>query len=513
MIIHGSRASIIAPTSGGVTPTGRPTAVLRDWIGHEEDSDEWYVNRDLLKSGTANGITLTVDLPGPYDITNQCHIESGSDYMVSFIRDVGWSSDPYIEIAAWVKLDDLPTVVSEQTLGFVWIYNVDNDYYIGLDFVIQSNGDVYLEAFHGQNGFTRYAVRSSGTVDNSNWVYVGAYFDHNTLGNNVYLYHGANPVESGRPGGDIAASTYDEMQVSPQPIGVDEVGIRFTNLIFGRTISTSTNRSQIRGFTTQAQYDAYLQGTYKVQRLFKCREWELGVSLGDRFIHDTSGQLHPGLCDTGTLTRGGYSPGPLDYSTSHVYTNSAVSSHDVSDVTVTTYNQTILFFFRQSVSFNTNNDWFIRLEDSAGGYVELERRNDGPSAPDFWRLRFRLHPSDGSGDQVVDMDITPLFDGFWHRVAWTMGPLIGNWKVLVDGVTHMGALPVSVPTQLGQPTFLRYGNIELNMCGLSFVNSLDTDSYTIFNNVTTQQGYRDYCKARNYVLHSRMQNTITGAIP
>lgn len=251
-----------------------------------------------------------------------------------------------------------------------------------------------------------------------------------------------------------------------------------------------TWRETIRLFTLQAQFDEFQIIHAKAVRLWRCSEWDLGGTLGDRFIHDISQFLNPGTAATGELARN-IASGPLDTSSSYLYTESCAATTDnalksLEYVKIRTWDLTWFCFFREPVSVSNDDDWFIRFENDAGEFIQLERNGTTLTR----RVQF------ATGGPIVDTSMaTPLFDGSWHRLVMTAHETVAaNWDVAVDGTRYF---PDVTPEALSAPmNRVRWGNIDINIAVMGWANYFDPDIYTTFTSQVTELAVRQYIEAR-----------------
>lgn len=277
-----------------------------------------------------------------------------------------------------------------------------------------------------------------------------------------------------------------------------------------------TWRQTIRDFTLQEEFDEFQVTHVKAVRLWRCSEWNLGGTLGDRYIHDISGFLNPGTAATGELARNIVDDHPLDTDNSYLYTEGCAATTDNTSkslqyVKIRTWDLTWFCFFREPASVVNDGDWFIRFENDAGEFIQLER--DGTTLT----RRVQL----ATGGPIVHTSVsTPLFDGDWHRLVMTAHETVaGNWDVAVDGTRYF---PDVTPEALSAPmTRIRWGNIDVNLAVMGWANYFDADIYTTFTSLSTELAVRQYIEARTdtppgddlsdyYGGYYPMQNQIVG---
>lgn len=250
-------------------------------------------------------------------------------------------------------------------------------------------------------------------------------------------------------------------------------------------------RANVRGFSTQAEFDQYQIEVIKAVRVYRTSEYDLGGSLGDRFIHDISGFLNAGSAPAGALNRN-TANGPLDTDNSYLYTENCVAT----TINVTKslwyapfdeWDLTWFCFFKQPVSVVQDGDWFIRFENDVGENIRLERVGTILSR----------HIDFASGPPVVESTgATPLFDGFWHRLVMTAhNSVAANWDVAVDGTRYFSDV---TPVALSAPiTKVRWGNIDVDLAVMGWAQYFDAEIYTTFTSQATEAAVRTYMETRS----------------
>lgn len=327
-----------------------------------------------------------------------------------------------------------------------------------------------------------------------------------------------NTAGSGR----TPAGTGDSTYVAPTGVGGDTGGLTDDGLDgddgfvrIEHDPGGESWREAIRQFGLQQEFDEFQVTHVKAVRLWRCSEWDLGGTLGDRYIHDISGFLNSGTAATGELARN-IASGPLDTSSSYLYTEGCSATTDnalksLQYVKIRTWDLTWFCFFRQPASVVNDGDWFVRFENDVGEFIQLER--DGTTLT----RRVQL----ATGGPIIDTSVsTPLFDGSWHRLVLTAHETVpGNWDVAVDGTRYF---PDVTPVALSEPiTRVRWGNIDVNLAVMGWANYFDPDIYTTFTAQATELSVRQYIEARTdtppgddlsdyYGGYYPMQNQIVG---
>lgn len=518
-IIGDSFAEHLLDKSTPPPEPGEPFEVLRDWVGHAGETQDWVQGLDFEWQGV--GRDAKADLPGPYDINNQIHIKTATDFMLAPTNEIGSSSSERIEIAAWQLLNEIPTPLSQEIITLFQVLNTSNDNFLKINLVLETNGDIKLQGAHGKEGVSNFTLTNPNVMDKVNWTFWAVQFDHATTGGNtIRIDSGNDTVVEGRPDGNIASNTYDEIRFAEGP-GLalpvaNTLQIKISNIIgFRRTTDPPlTWRATVRTFTTQAQFDDFMWDTDNLTNTFwRCSEFDLGGGLGDRFIHGITGRYGIAKAPAGTLDRAVLS-GPLDAGNSYDFSASCIATNSIFFTgDFQNWNMGLFVFFRQPVSVVNSDDWFFKIENGAGEFVQLERTTAAP-----WSLTWRASFASGP-DMVQVTAASPLFNGSWHALTMTTGTTTDRWRVYIDAIQYFGG-PASVPALSADMNKIQYGNIDVNLALMGVADYYDTDLDVGFFTETTEAGVIQYAQdatddpggLRFYSLMSRMQSQIVGDV-
>lgn len=338
-------------------------------------------------------------------------------------------------------------------------------------------------------------------------------------GGSGFMHASATSTTNSQGSAKTPAGTGDPLYVVPVGEGGDGGGLQGNgqNGADGRHILSygigpaSSWRETVRGFTTQNDFDDFVIDTVKPVRFWRTSEYDLGSGRGDRFIHDISGFLNPGFAPNGTLTRN-VASGPLDTSNSYEYEAGCVSQVQIFYADIDTWALTCFFFFKQPTSPSSDNNWFVRFENDANEYIQLERNGND--------VTFRAQFSDLSQHVFTDVG-SSMLDGSWHRIVMAANTTNSGWIFGIDGVNVMGQ-PSAVLTLSAPFKRILWGTIDVNLAVMGWANYLDPDILTTFTTVTTELGVRQYIEARTdtppsgteyYGGYYSMQDQEIGSVP
>ena len=236
-----------------------------------------------------------------------------------------------------------------------------------------------------------------------------------------------------------------------------------------------------------------------------------GVGSGTGSFTVSPGFYNSGLALSPDVERN-VGSGPVDVSNSYRFTNGATAVVPIHYVEIQNWNHSTFFFFREPATVVTDGDWFIRLENDAGDveYAQLERSGT--------TLTLRVHFTSGP-DHVESTAASPLFDGSWHRVAWTTGSPQSRFRLDIDGVNYFTG-PAGAPVALTTPmTTYSFGNIDVELALLGFADYYEGDLYVGFPGLATEAAIRNFVQTntdtppsglRYWGGYYQMQTTETG---
>lgn len=214
-ILFDSRDALIR---SGPVSTLKDLGVLRDWRGHTAEAILIDAPADLVWSGSDHD--ATIQNPGPYaDIDNGVTYASGSDSLEAANADiVANATDDTLHFASWVKLDELPAVLTETEIPFARATNTSSGAYVELVFVVQPAGTVTLRG-RIFTGVTTTTYTHPDNLDIVNWTFIDIHFHWYVGGSSprIWIDPGNDNIQGGGAVVDIPAGTFDLVEVLRGP--------------------------------------------------------------------------------------------------------------------------------------------------------------------------------------------------------------------------------------------------------------------------------------------------------
>lgn len=340
-------------------------------------------------------------------------------------------------------------------------------------------------------------------------------------GGSGFIIAGATSTTTTQGSGATPAGTGDPLYVAPVGTGGGggNGGVSRTNgetgadgrTILSYTATTASWRAVVRGFSAQVDFDTYMIEVLQPVRYWRTSEFDLGAARGDRFIHDNSRFLNPGYAPNGTLGRQ-VSDGPLDTSNSYLYDAGCVAQNTIFYASMSDWSLSYFTYFKQPASINSDGSWFIRFENDANEFIQIERDGDD--------VTFRAQFSDLSQHVFTDTN-SSLVNGSWHLLTMAANNTNSGWVFGIDGVNVMGQ-PSAVLTLSAPFKRVRWGNISVNLALSAWANYLDSDLLTALTGLTTEAAIRLYIASHTdnepggvdvYAGYYPQQDIHTGEVP
>lgn len=504
-IIFGSVAKLVVNEGGD--PPVFDFAVLRDWLGRNGVDGSIRGPIDLSWTGTDHDDQARMN--GPFEVQNQVAIDEGLDYLENIGGNIDFSTNlDVISIACLFHGEALiNSSITSHNFNIVELRSA-TDRFLSIN-LSKSTGNWAIGARWGIVDVTSNAVslNSGPNPLQSGWQWLVARFQR---GGDVIIrtqpVGGSLVGATGAINSEISGS-YETIMIGKKGFGAsDDRFVRISTVLISRAdLCDEVYGPFLMSLESQREIDDEISEKLVAEGLdhvhyYRCSEYDHGGDLGDRFIHDLSGFLHPANVEGGTLSRSiassPFNP-PFASENSYAFTDGAVATVLPVRAAIQHWGFSFFVWFRQFPSYDVGNDWFLSIETDQGEYVRLMRRDDGTVAPDFWRLRVEIRRVDGTITRLNIDNAEVLFDNNWRALVFTMGPLHSNWALTVNGAHKLPAL-ASIPAQVGTVNAIRWGNIDTSFSYMGWKGAYDSGVFSAVNGFVDEQDIFDYVEANGY---------------